>query len=96
MILKLEVPYQGQLFIAVMHKPGLISQPTIAQLLFYSGHTIWQKNIFICFPGGSLNRLYLFNKVNPYKLQRLHWDGEEESWAATAHFFYVAALSDLE
>lgn len=44
------------------------------KLFLYSGHAIWQKNIFICFPGASHNGLYLFNKISPYKLQRLHRD----------------------
>lgn len=53
-----------------MHMACLIAVLTVIQLLFYSGHTIWHKNIFICFPGVSHHGLYLFNKVNPYKLQR--------------------------
>lgn len=77
---------RGQLFMATMYKPCLISQPTVVQSVFYSGHTIWQKNIFICFPGESYNGLYLFNKVNPYELQRLLGDEEGESCAATADF----------
>lgn len=64
---------EGQLLMAATYKPRFISRPAVVQSLLYSGHTIWQKNIFICFPGGSHNGLYLFNKVNPYKLQRLHW-----------------------
>ena len=34
---------------------------------------------------GPHSGLYLFNKVNPYKLQRIHWDGGG-SVAAMADF----------
>lgn len=49
--------------------------PALTRIFLYSKHTIRQKNIFICFPGGSHNGRYLFNKVKPCELQRLHWDG---------------------
>lgn len=72
---------------ATMYKPSLISRPAVVQLLLYSGHTIWQKNIFIGFPGGSHNGLYLFNKVNPYELQRLRWDVGGKSCTADFQWF---------
>lgn len=75
---------------AVGYIPSLIAWPALVQLLLYSGHTITQKNIFICFPGGFHNGRYLFNKVNPCKLQRLHWDGWGPGGAA------LQVFSDLD
>lgn len=72
-IFRLDVPYQRAL---AGYMPSLIAWPALAQLLLYSEHIIWQKNVFICFPGGFHNGRYLFNKVNPCELQRLHRDGE--------------------
>lgn len=68
------------------YMPSLIAWLALVQLLLYSGHTIWQKNIFICFPGGFHNGRYLFNKVNPCELQRLHWDGWGSGGAALLVF----------
>lgn len=53
-----------------MYKVCLITALTVIQLLFHSGHTVLQKNAFICFPGESHHGLNLFNKVSPYKLQK--------------------------
>lgn len=75
---------------ALGYTPSLIAWLALVQLLLYSGHTIWQKNIFICFPGGIHSGRYLFNKVNPCKLQRLHWDGWGSGGAA------LLVFSDLD
>lgn len=72
LIYRLDVPYQRAL---AGYMPTLIAWPALTQLLLYSKHAIWQKNVFICFPGGFHNGRYLFNKVSPCELQRLHRDG---------------------
>lgn len=68
LIFRVDVPYQRAL---ARYMQGLIAWPVLPQLLSYSKHTIWQKDVFICFPGGFHNGRYLFNKVNPRELQRL-------------------------
>lgn len=98
-ILKLDVSYgrpvadgsdvQASLYLSTSH--------CTITLVFWTHHLAKErKNIFICFPGGSHNGLYLFNKVNPYKLQRLHWGGVSEDtllvfsdleWAGCSHDF---------